>query len=104
MPDTECSFEKPGEWVRDGRDYNCWVCPDCLSRAAQVPHGYGVYLSNFCPCCGKDMRSKSAQKNIEADWLMKYFGGMDNDECLPVEYILEVIKHAPDAADRTNKS
>lgn len=36
------------------------------------------------------------EKTIESEWLMKYFGGMDNDECLPVEYILEVIKHAPD--------
>lgn len=43
-------------------------------------------------------------KTIEAEWLMKFFGGMDNDEYLPVEYILEVIKHAPDAAEETNKT
>lgn len=36
-------------------------------------------------------------KTIESEWLMRFFSGMDNDEYLPVEYVLEVIKHAPDA-------
>ena len=40
-------------------------------------------------------------KTIESEWLMRFFGGMDNDEYLPVEYILEVIKHAPEAGDTT---
>ena len=43
-------------------------------------------------------------KTIESEWLISVFGGMDNDEYLPVEYVLEVIKHAPDATDGTNKS
>ena len=40
-------------------------------------------------------------KLIESEWLVKVFSGMDNDEYLPVEYILEVIKHAPEAGDTT---
>ena len=41
-------------------------------------------------------------KTIESEWLIRVFGEMDNDEYLPVEYILEVIKHAPDAGDTTD--
>lgn len=43
------------------------------------------------------MEEKSTVKLIDSEWLVKYFSGMDNDEYLPVEYILEVIKHAPKA-------
>lgn len=43
------------------------------------------------------MEEKSTVKLIDSEWLVKYFSGMDNDEYLPVEYILEVIKHAPNA-------
>lgn len=43
------------------------------------------------------MEEKSTIKLIDSEWLVKYFSGMDNDEYLPVEYILEVIKHAPKA-------
>lgn len=48
--------ERPhGEWVSKNEKY---YCSNCKKRAIYFPSVYGprALLTDFCPCCGADMR------------------------------------------------
>jgi hypothetical protein len=49
---------KKGKWIVDALANNIWHCSECGTDAPVEPTGGTEYKSNYCPCCGFDMRGE----------------------------------------------
>ena len=65
MPAAGVQPAKRGRWEKDekGQFHHCSECEaETLRDVDSWGLDYGEYLSDFCPCCGADMREANATK------------------------------------------
>lgn len=87
---STCSYAGSG-WHED----ECGAMHQCIngSEYKNKPSEYVNTGTNLI-----DLK-RNKRKLIDPELLVSYFKGIDNDELLPVKYIIEVIEHTPDASN-----